>query len=95
MALLRGRAPQLSHRFPSWPSISRASSMSTNQPCSTQTGYQREARKELPYFPDFRFFLQTTYFCIGEMWDGCWHVYEEGGGNSEMGLECLHNCRSV
>lgn len=65
-ALLRGRAPLLSHRFPSWPSISRASSMSTSQPCSTQTGYQREARKESPYFPDFRFFLQTTYFCIGE-----------------------------
>ena len=66
VALSRGRAPQLSHRFHSWPSISMASSMSTSRPCCTQTGYQREARKEWPYFPGFQFFHQTTYFCIGK-----------------------------
>jgi hypothetical protein len=59
--------------------------MSTSQPCSTQTGYQREARKEWPYSPDFQFCRQTTYFCIGETADGDWCVCVCGGGGWNWG----------
>ena len=60
--------------------------MSTSQPCCTQTGCQREARKEWPYFPGFPFFHQTTYFSIGKMFakvgDG-----DGGGGGGGVALE--------